>query len=241
MDPRIFRKGDASSVLVPEKTWGEVLDKPANLEAVAARVVMILEAASGEIGYTQARLLHDISETIRNKTSIPAEEYHEALNGIIEVYERLLEGDFQSRASVKTAVKSVLLACSPMGSDVDEATADILEFFRKASGEAYLMAKDTLGNVKEVLSRVLVNPLLAPVVTEAVAGEAGTGGIPTDAFWDEIEGAPEGLREAIGRFYQMKVGIRNYAGLGDEAGLGDVKYVLNNAVLQPLKGEVEYE
>lgn len=241
MNPNIFRKGEATSVLVPEKSWNEVLDKPANLDAVAERVVAMLLAANGMPSYTVENLVADVLEVIRQKTEIPGEYVLPALNAVVEVYEDMVDGTFDSRAEIVDAVEDALSAFAPAGSSVDEAVSDIFGLFLKADGERYLGGGDTLGDAKDVINNVLVTPLLQPVDSNDPSSAAEGKTISVDAFWDEIEGAPNGLREAIERAYQMKLGIGNYVALGDSSGLGDVKYVLNNAVLEPLKGEVEYD
>lgn len=48
MEPNIFRKGDAESVLVIDKTYDDVIDKPYGLGAVIERMRMMIEAAHGE-------------------------------------------------------------------------------------------------------------------------------------------------------------------------------------------------
>lgn len=46
MDPAIFRKGDASSVLVVDKTWNDIIDKPDFFDELAERIVMMSDAAA---------------------------------------------------------------------------------------------------------------------------------------------------------------------------------------------------
>ena len=45
MDPAIFRKGDASSVLVVDKTWNDVIDKPDFFDELAERIVKMSDNA----------------------------------------------------------------------------------------------------------------------------------------------------------------------------------------------------
>ena len=45
MDSAIFRKGDASSVLVVDKTWRDIIDKPDFFDELAERIVMMSDAA----------------------------------------------------------------------------------------------------------------------------------------------------------------------------------------------------
>lgn len=48
MDPRIFRKDDAPSVLVIEKPWSAVLDKPGWFDEMANRIIAMMEKATDE-------------------------------------------------------------------------------------------------------------------------------------------------------------------------------------------------
>lgn len=45
MNPLIFRKEDASSCLVPDKTWADIIDKPDMFEQLADRVLSMVAAA----------------------------------------------------------------------------------------------------------------------------------------------------------------------------------------------------
>lgn len=45
MDPAIFRKGDASSVLVVDKSWNDIIDKPDFFDELAERIVKMSDAA----------------------------------------------------------------------------------------------------------------------------------------------------------------------------------------------------
>lgn len=45
MDPAIFRKGDASSVLVIDKSWNDIIDKPDFFDELAERIVKMSDAA----------------------------------------------------------------------------------------------------------------------------------------------------------------------------------------------------
>lgn len=52
MDAAIFRKGDAPSVLVVDKSWNDIIDKPDFFDELAERIVMMEDAAT-EIGLMQ--------------------------------------------------------------------------------------------------------------------------------------------------------------------------------------------
>ena len=45
MDPNVFRKEDAPSILVIEKPWKDVFDKPNQFDEVAKRVIDMMKAA----------------------------------------------------------------------------------------------------------------------------------------------------------------------------------------------------
>lgn len=49
MNPAIFRKGDAPSVLVVDKSWDDIIDKPDFFDELAERIVKMADAA-GSIG-----------------------------------------------------------------------------------------------------------------------------------------------------------------------------------------------
>lgn len=50
MDPNVFRKGDAPSCLVVDKTWDDIIDKPDSLDELASRIVAMIKNAE-ELGY----------------------------------------------------------------------------------------------------------------------------------------------------------------------------------------------
>ena len=45
MDPNVFRKGDASSCLVVDKTWEDVIGKPDFMDELAERIVDMMDGA----------------------------------------------------------------------------------------------------------------------------------------------------------------------------------------------------
>ena len=66
MNPAIFRKGDASSVLVVDKTWEDIIDKPDFFDSLAQIIVSMTDAAVEEV---------DKKTTLRN--------FKEAINRIL--------------------------------------------------------------------------------------------------------------------------------------------------------------
>ena len=80
MDPNIFRKGDAKSVLVIEQPWGKVLDKPALFDEMATRLLDMMEAAEDKGILLRSDTLRELKRVITSvlinplKDPLPDEE-----------------------------------------------------------------------------------------------------------------------------------------------------------------------
>ena len=64
MDPAIFRKGDASSVLVVDKSWNNIIDKPDFFDELAERIVKMSDAADSIGIMTKATTLRQFKDAI---------------------------------------------------------------------------------------------------------------------------------------------------------------------------------
>ena len=73
MDPRIFSKEDAPSILVIEKPWKDVLDKPILFDEVAERVIDMMQAAQGKY-LTRADTLRKLKEVMNEVLLTPLQK-----------------------------------------------------------------------------------------------------------------------------------------------------------------------
>lgn len=64
MDPAIFRKGDASSVLVVDKSWNDIIDKPDFFNELAKRIVLMAQAANTIGQITKTTTLRQFKDAI---------------------------------------------------------------------------------------------------------------------------------------------------------------------------------
>lgn len=64
MDPAIFRKGDASSVLVVDKSWNDIIDKPDFFDELAERIVLMTDRAESIGMMLKSSPLKDLKNAI---------------------------------------------------------------------------------------------------------------------------------------------------------------------------------
>ena len=119
---------------------------------------------------------------------------------------------------------------------LDRAEACILAMLEASEDTDLLTRKDTLRILKNVINKVLLNPLATQqgVSTTPLTGTKDT--IKVDAFWDEIEGVPENLKRALANIVIMLEAIKVHEPLTDKSTLMDTKDTVNDTVLKPLKG-----
>lgn len=64
MNPAIFRKGDAPSVLVIDKSWNDIIDKPDFFDELAERIVKMSDAAESIGLMLKSTTFHQFKEAI---------------------------------------------------------------------------------------------------------------------------------------------------------------------------------
>ena len=110
MDPNVFRKGDSPSILVIEKPWTEVTDKPAFYEETEKRIIDMVLAADAEGLLTRPDTLRRLKTVVQrvlldplkepsstyiqkkwDGTTILADAYWDEISGIPEALHKALE------------------------------------------------------------------------------------------------------------------------------------------------------
>ena len=64
MDPNVFRKGDAPSCLVVDKSWNEIVGKPDFFDELAERIVRMMDAADDFGLLTRATTLRQFKDAV---------------------------------------------------------------------------------------------------------------------------------------------------------------------------------
>ena len=66
MDPNVFRKGDASSVLVVDKSWKDIIDKPDFLDELSKRILLMSHAAEAFGQVTKATTFQQFKNAVNS-------------------------------------------------------------------------------------------------------------------------------------------------------------------------------
>lgn len=152
MDPNVFRKGNASSCLVVDKTWDDIINKPDFFDELVDRVVGMMKGAA------------DFGGQILKTTTF--REFKEAINKILLVP---LQYNFHSEEKPESKKPNTVLADAFWDEipQIEEKWAK----FKDAIGRAYnmkvrigehapLTAKDTLQTTKDNFNDTVVKPML---------------------------------------------------------------------------------
>lgn len=151
MDPAIFRKGDAPSVLVVDKSWNDIIDKPDFFDELAERIVKMSDAAES------------IGQMIKSTTFM---QFKRAINAVL--MEPLLASVEHDGHNVDRKTGSVL---ADAFWDEIKKPDDVWEKLQAALAKAYemklriaenrpLTESDTLMQSKNVFNDTIMKPLL---------------------------------------------------------------------------------
>lgn len=153
MDPNVFRKGDAPSCLVVDKTWADVINKPDFLDELERRIVAMADGAE------QIDLI-DKSTTLR--------EFKEAINTVLL---KPLQMEIAPEEPEEGGAHGAGTILADAFWDEIKIPDDTWENFRDALVKAYnmklriqehqpLSASDTLQTAKDNFTDTVVKPLL---------------------------------------------------------------------------------
>lgn len=151
VSPSIFRKGDAPSCLVVDKTWEEIINKPDFFDELVERVVNMMKGAE-DIGLlTKATTLRELKEAINTVLLRPLQEdLHtggEAVSG-------------KTEAILADAFWDEILLTSEYWSRLEESIARAYELKTKIAEQQPLSNKDTLMSTKNKFNDTVVKPML---------------------------------------------------------------------------------
>lgn len=151
MDPNIFRKGEAESCLVVNKTWDDVVDKPYSFSALVNCIVSMVRGAE-DIGLlTRATTLRELKTAINTilleplKGSGTIDEdiaYPTSGNVIADAYWDEIKGDTEEMEAFK------------------EAVARAYNIKEQIASHKPLSTQDTLQTTKDNFNNTVVRPLL---------------------------------------------------------------------------------
>lgn len=157
MNPAIFRKTDAPSILVVDKSWEQVLDKPDFFNELAERIVDMTTAAN-EIGELTGRTtLRGVKEAINEILMKPLTKMteHESIN-----VERQ-EGSVLVDAQWDEIIKS-----DEMWEKLKPAIEKAYEMKKRIEEASPLTNKTTLQQTKDVLNTAVIKPLTGVIVED---------------------------------------------------------------------------
>ena len=159
MNPLVFRKEDASSCLVPDKTWADIIDKPDMFEQLADRVLSMAEAADKVQLLDRNTVFRIVKETINDviiKPLIPSQGENNSASG--------------STGSAQTNRTSTNVVFADAFWDEIGDSEEFAEKMKAAIEKAYVMKQRiaensplpdsaTLQDVKNLVNTAVLNPL----------------------------------------------------------------------------------
>lgn len=151
MDPNVFRKGDAPSCLVIDKTWDDILGKPDFMDELAERIVSMMDEAN-DFGLV--------------KKTTTFEEFKRAINKILL---RPLQKDVSTEESAGIQPPGTILV-DAFWDEIPQ-TEEKWVKFKDAVERAYdmklridehqpLTARDILQTAKDNFNDTVVKPML---------------------------------------------------------------------------------
>lgn len=154
MDPNVFRKGNASSCLVVDKTWDEVINKPDFFDELAKRIVAMLEGAEslGDLAILTRRDTLGRTKTVINTILLePLQElYEETAQRAVRTEGSILADAFWSEIKSNEQSMERLL----------EALEKAYKMKQKIADGRPLTGSDTLQTVKDTFNNTISKPLL---------------------------------------------------------------------------------
>lgn len=151
VSPSLFKKGDAPSCLVLDKTWDEIINKPNNLEELVMRAVNMIKGAE-DIGLvTKATTFQELKNAIDKVLLLPLQE------------------DLHTKEDTASRTPGSILADAfwdeiPQTSEYwarfKEAIARACEMKDRIAEHEPLTDKDTLTSTKNTFNGAVVKPLL---------------------------------------------------------------------------------
>lgn len=154
MDPNVFRKGDAKSVLVVETPWKQIIGKPVMFDELADRVRKMHDAADAykfDKGLTRQSTLMDLKIAIKNVLIYPLTYAWEGQSEEPSSDDELISIDafWEEIPDVPRDLKKALADAYLMWQSINE----------KHKGE-YLTDKSNLMDSKDTMNETVLKPLL---------------------------------------------------------------------------------
>ena len=148
MDPNVFRKGKAPSVLVVERTWDEVLDKPYQFDEMAERVIEMMEGAKDFGLLTKPDSLGRLKESVWKALLDPLKkDFPEGEQAIPHDGYILGDAFWDEIPGVKKSLREALSRLSKMMEKIE------------ANNDNRLTPKSTLMEAKELMNETVLKPL----------------------------------------------------------------------------------
>ena len=151
MDPAIFRKGDASSVLVVDKSWNDIIDKPDFFDELAERIVKMSDAADSIGVMTKATTLRQFKEAINSVLMEPllATVEHDGHNVIKKTGSVLVDAFWDE-----------IIKPDDVWKKLKDAVAKAYDMKLRIGENSPLTNADTLMKSKDTFNNTVMKPLL---------------------------------------------------------------------------------
>ena len=159
MDPNVFRKGDAKSVLVVETPWDEITGKPVMFDELADRIRAMHDAAEDyrtSKGLTRKDSLMKLKIAIRDVLIYPLTF---KWGDDIESDDSSSEDDEKERIKIDALWKEIPDIPEDMKKALEDAYLMWNSINKKHEGE-YLTDKSTLWDTKGTMNETVLKPLL---------------------------------------------------------------------------------
>lgn len=149
MDPNVFRKGDAKSILAINKSWEDIIGKPDSFDEMARRILTLATAAEGRL-LTKPDTLTRVKSAINDVLITPlTEDYGDS---------HLSPQNTTDEDVVYTDAYWEEFPDVPEG--LNKALEDFLRMLDAIKNNQPLGAASTLMDVKELFNEAVIKPIL---------------------------------------------------------------------------------
>lgn len=149
MNPNVFRKGDASSCLVIECPWEDVLDKPFLFDEMKDRVLMMVAAAEEQGLLTKADTLKIVKNAINDVLIKPLQADISSSQTVPQEHEGYIKADafWDEIPNVPKDLQKALVRLIQMRAKIDDYIGNPLD------------DKSTLMDTKTTFNQTVLMPL----------------------------------------------------------------------------------
>lgn len=151
MDPNVFRKGDATSVLVVDKSWRDIIDKPDFFDELSRRIVEMSHAASSIGLLKKATTLRQFKNAINTILMDP----------LLREYSDSSDNNVQKNGSVLVdAFWDEIIKPDDIWEDLKESLEKAYAMKLKIEDSYPLSDSSTMQESKDMMNEAVVKPLL---------------------------------------------------------------------------------